>query len=869
MISKIDKWAKLATEIADGKAINWQHNKGDYSDDLELLHELNAISKICKALKQVPNVTEEIHTIQVLFNWGHLQVIKKIGEGSYSDVYKAYDPILDRNVALKLLKPEKIAAYQSRAFIQEARRIAKVRNRHVLAIHGASIHDSKAGMWSDLITGYTLKNQQHRCHNYQIKDLIKVFANLTDALIAVHGAGLIHGDIKPSNVMQDEKGQYLLMDFGAGSEDDIAQSDSPEYITGTPLLMAPELFSGHAISPASDIYAFGALLFKLATNQYPVTGNTILEVADAHKKRKYASLQKLRPDLPNSICQLINLMLVVDPQQSPTAIEIKQKLNWITRAPQRRNKRVIISVIFISMLAGIIISSYGFIQANQARKIAEDERNKAQQEQENSETVNSFIFDMLNSVSKFGKGREVRVADMLDVAAQDVSKKFASQPYSRAAIHSALGNSYLSLRLPENAQEQLHKSIVLKQQLYPKDYESTLYSQMQLAMVYKMMGKQQKSITQIEEVIAIAKLDFKKNDSFIHLAKIRLAEYFNDIGKLQQAENLLSILVKTMQEPEESSNNYPFLIMQTLAENYLLQSKYQQSELMAKKALLWYEKYPNKLQTNLMAIKSQIAFPLIRQGKFDQAETMLRDVLQLSESLFGQNNTGYVSALLNLGGLLQESGKFEEAMSLLQTAFDLSIKIQGHKSKMGIIIGTNLANIKVSLKDWEGGEKMMRLTLVKAQTSLGKNHPQTLLLENNLAELLNNTQRFETAEKLARETLNKVSNNLSEDHELGLISLDNLAVSLSGQQQYTKAQKIHQQLLEKMHNTIGKYSPSSLLATSHYVDTLIQSGQKVEAKIQLQKLLLLQKKVLGDKHVDTKKSINILNKLIELDKVTQ
>ena len=248
---------RIAEDLADGKVIDWESSKQSITGKRRLIDQLNAIARISAAYElnsqnshSEPSVAKE----QVVFEWGHLQVLEKIGEGSFGEVYRAYDSVLDREVALKLLKQDKLAPIQSRAFIQEARRLAKVRNRHVLAIHGANVHDSRVGMWSDLIDGINLAEKQSSENQakpgYSSSQLIQVIAALADALIAVHGAGLIHGDIKPSNVMQDSSNKLTLMDFGAGTEFSEDQLKSG-YLMGTLLYMAPELFQKNELSSAS------------------------------------------------------------------------------------------------------------------------------------------------------------------------------------------------------------------------------------------------------------------------------------------------------------------------------------------------------------------------------------------------------------------------------------------------------------------------------------------------------------------------------------------------------------------------------------------------------------------------------------------
>ncbi|MGJ8663359.1 MAG: serine/threonine protein kinase, partial [Marinicella sp.] len=305
MSDQNDHWEKLLNQLAEGSEVEWDTQEIKNRTDAELLAQLKKIHDIQKVFttqNSTPDQAED-KPLKTLFEWGHLQVLEKLGEGGYGEVFRSFDPVLNREVALKLLKPDQLATFHSKLFIEEAQRIARVRNRHVLAIHGAAVNDGRAGFWSDLIVGHTLVNQTHM----GLSGLLEVAASMSHALGAVHQAGLVHGDVKAANVMQDQNDQYVLMDFGAGLES--GSEHVSNHSIGSPLLMAPELFQEQPKSPATDMYALGCLLFKLACGQYPIQGENILDVAAAHEQHEYLQLQSLGTGLPGSMIHLIHQLI--------------------------------------------------------------------------------------------------------------------------------------------------------------------------------------------------------------------------------------------------------------------------------------------------------------------------------------------------------------------------------------------------------------------------------------------------------------------------------------------------------------------------------------------------------------------------------
>jgi eukaryotic-like serine/threonine-protein kinase len=198
--------------------------------------------------------------------WGDFQLLRRLGQGAFGEVWRAWDPVLEREVALKLLLPRGLNAEQELAtVVAEARAIARVRHPNIVSVYGVDRREGRVGFWSDFVRGRTLSEIVRVDGPLPARETTLIGVALCDALEAVHHAGLLHRDIKASNAMQDENGRVLLMDFGL-SQDSHRSSE----IAGTPNYMSPELRSGRPPTVQSDIYALGVLLLFLATGAYPL-----------------------------------------------------------------------------------------------------------------------------------------------------------------------------------------------------------------------------------------------------------------------------------------------------------------------------------------------------------------------------------------------------------------------------------------------------------------------------------------------------------------------------------------------------------------------------------------------------------------------
>ena len=136
---------------------------------------------------------------------------------------------------------------------------------------------------------------------------------LCQALAAVHAAGLVHRDVKAQNVMRENGGRVVLMDFGAGLQLSDGQSRAGS-VTGTPLYLAPEVLEHGETSVQSDIYSLGVLLYHLVTNDYPVHGQTPAELIDAHKQGRVRHLRDVAPALPAWFVRAIERAIAPNPR---------------------------------------------------------------------------------------------------------------------------------------------------------------------------------------------------------------------------------------------------------------------------------------------------------------------------------------------------------------------------------------------------------------------------------------------------------------------------------------------------------------------------------------------------------------------------
>ncbi|AVP95936.1 hypothetical protein C7S18_01410 [Ahniella affigens] len=269
------------------------------------LEGLRLIEDVARAFRGqgMPGETE---TRPVAFTWNGLQVTERLGAGSYGDVWRAFDPWLEREVALKLFRGHASAG------LDEARRLARLRHHNVLSVLGCAIADDRAGLWSELIEGNTLADLITRGGPLSAAETMRVGRDLAQALVAVHGAGLVHGDIKASNVMRERGGRIVLMDFGAGGEARLLAAQRVR--SGTLAYLAPEVLDGAPASQQSDLFALIVLLHLLYRGHLPWSADSALELRRAQNVPPQL-LPKQGDPIEQHLCRMIAQGLSVDPRK--------------------------------------------------------------------------------------------------------------------------------------------------------------------------------------------------------------------------------------------------------------------------------------------------------------------------------------------------------------------------------------------------------------------------------------------------------------------------------------------------------------------------------------------------------------------------
>lgn len=348
----------LAQAITDETPVDWSAAEAATPGRLDVVRNLQTLAEIAEVgRRSAPGSSVEPTT--ALFSWGHLSVLEKLGAGSFADVFRARDTVLGREVALKLRRAPADDG-GSRRWLDESSRLARVRHPNVLVVHGAAVHDGRAGIWTDLVHGHTLEDLVAERGALGAREATLIGIDLCGALAAVHAAGLIHGDLKTRNVMRvgdsltaDGSGRIVLMDFGSASE----AGNNDLFPLGTPLACAPELLAGAPANAGTDLYALGVLLYRLVTGRYPVAASSLSELESKLARAERTPLRTARPDLPPDFVNVVERALALSPaERFASAAEFERALVETLPRPSEAGVRRSFPVARVALAAVVLLA---------------------------------------------------------------------------------------------------------------------------------------------------------------------------------------------------------------------------------------------------------------------------------------------------------------------------------------------------------------------------------------------------------------------------------------------------------------------------------------------------------------------------------
>lgn len=618
-----------------------------------------------------------------LSTWGPFERLQPIGRGAFGMVYRAWDPRLERDVALKLLRPRRGDVGQG-MLLEEARMMARVRHPNVVPVYGVEAHDGRIGFWSEFIAGQTLAALVAAQGPMSPREAALAGIEICQALGAVHAAGLLHQDIKAENVMREIGGRILLMDFGLSRLAADATSGA-----GTPLYMAPELLAGSPASHASDLYALGVLLFFLISGKFPYTSDSLRQLRQSSASTSgRTALLDARPGLPIALARAVESACHPDPSRRPASagalgLLLAEALDPPRNPPSTR-RRVLIG---FSLALAAAIATNGYLayrnrsaqSASQAPdKFLEAQRLIARFDQPGNldrtlQLLNEVIQDdpafalafALRAQANATHYVTTRDKKFLDLAFADANQALALN-HDLSPVYVTLGNLHMRTGKRDLAAQELQRAISLDP-TNPAAHRT-------MAALLEQQGRPPEARASYQKAVDLAPDDWQN-----HFA---LGGSLNRAGHFQEA-------LVPLQRANELAPDNP-LVLNNLGHTYLQLEQFLQAETALKRAVAIAPRYLGY---------ANLGLSLKMQGKYTESIGMFLKAVELNPTHF--------QAWGDVAGAYLWDGNRPEADKYFRKAIELGEQARATNPKDARLLAL-LANYKVAVGDTQPGLSLSR-----------------------------------------------------------------------------------------------------------------------------------------------------------------
>jgi serine/threonine-protein kinase len=658
---------------------------------------------------------------------GTIRVHKLLGEGGMGAVYAGFDERLRREVALKAVRADSLTSNGRARLLSEARVLSRLNHPNICTIYDFVNGEATDFLVLELIRGKTLREAIQEGIDPAAR--LGVAERIADALVAAHAQGIIHRDLKSSNVMLTWDGGVKVLDFGIArlGEDDDASSapgidpdrtlffipeseesfhfarTAPGKVVGTAGCMSPEQARGEEVSVASDMYSFGLLLQELFTGTPAYRpGLDGIELLREVQKGRTLPVTGVETHLTSLIESLKSLA----PEGRPSAAEALQTLRWIGEKPRRRNRMLAAGVALLLVTAGI--GEYTW-DLRRERDMAVHARQAAELSRRQGDEIATFLTDLFK-VSDPGeaRGSTVTARELLDQGARRVRRDLRGQPRVQARLLDTIGLVYLKLGLYGESRPLLEGALRLRRQ--PGGDTLDLSASLEHLAILDQAQNRPEAEARYQEALRlregklgrrnpeVAKLlsnlgvlhavrgDLPKAERFFRESlaireatlgplNLDIATSLNNLGMVRsnQGDNKQgeALLLRGLKIREQAlAPDHPDLAanLEALAVIYGSESRLADAEHLHRRALAIWEKALGPSHPQMALILTNLAQCLMGEGRTGEAEALLRRAIQIRQTALGLHHPNLALSLKALADLYRDQKRYAESEDLYRRA---------------------------------------------------------------------------------------------------------------------------------------------------------------------------------------------------------
>jgi eukaryotic-like serine/threonine-protein kinase len=797
---------------------------------------------------------------------GRYVVLSKLGAGGMGVVHAAYDPELDRKVALKLLLPSADRAGETEGhtrLLREAQALAKLQHPNVVVVHDVGTHDERVWLAMEFVEGQTL-GAWLRESSRSWKEIVEVIGDAGRGIAAAHASDILHRDLKPDNIMVATDGRVRVMDFGLArsrSKQPTMQSTRHEHdalekrvealslqvtragsLLGTPAYMAPEQFLGEEVGPPADQYSLCVTLWEALFGVRPHRGKSVFELAAAVLEgRRDPPPSEVR--IPAWLRRVVDRGLSVDPEKRWPSVEAL--IETLQCGAIRARRRRATTVVGVATLAGAMV--LGWQQLDRRSRIAACERAGTSIEDVwNAETRESVYTAIANTGVSYAADTAEKVMPWLDRQADEWAK-LRTELCLDLRVHDIMDEAVYERGLwcLEDRRMELEGLIAELARPGVTSVEKAVQATAGLRSVAPCAS--------IDLLARMPDLPLRGREE-VRLLRLELsrAMALRNTGSYTQGLESVSRIV----ERADSLGWPPLLTEARRLQGDLLEvtGDYVNAEQVLETA--FFEAAGAEAQELVARIAEQLTYTVgVGLARHEDGLRWSRHAKVALDALPDVSGTREATHLDHVGLVLWRMGRFDEARALHEQSAALLEDALGaaHPRLAGTL--THLASAQHALGKLEEAVALRRRAVEILEAAVGAEHPELAIALNGLGITLLDLGAYEEAEAVHGRTLHIFEQAFGPEHPKVAGSLVNLGNTHLMRGAPRDASALYERALPIFERALGPEHPNLAAVFTTLGMANAALGEHDLAEERHQRALSIREKVLGVDHIDVAQSL--------------
>jgi tetratricopeptide (TPR) repeat protein/tRNA A-37 threonylcarbamoyl transferase component Bud32 len=758
------------------------------------------------------------------------RVLRPHARGGLGAVFVALDAELHREVALKrILDSHADDPVSRQRFLMEAEVTGGLEHPGIVPVYALGTYDGGRPFYAmRFIRGDSLKEAIGRFHaderlkadpgrrSLELRQLLRRFTDVCNAIEYAHSRGVLHRDIKPGNVIVGKHGETLVVDWGlakaVGRSDGDPASDErplvpssasgsaetlPGSALGTPAYMSPEQAAGELdrLGPWSDVYSLGATLYCLLTGRAPFEQGDVGAILRAVREGAFPPPRQLEPGIdraleavclkamarepegrygrPRALAEDVERWMADEPVSAWREPMARRLGRWTRRhRPLVAGSAGLLAAATVGLATGAlllgranVLIERGRLEALANLEKARAEEAKAKRSEAEATAVLTFFRDKVLAVARpegleGGLGKDITLHSALDAAEPGIAAGFAARPVIEAAIRDTLGTSYWHLGEFDRAIRQHERARALREAALGTRHLDTLHSMNELANAYAEAGRNDDAIALYERALELQKqLEGPDHPHTLELLN-NLAISYKDAGRTDEAIAMHRQTLELRKAKLGPDHTETFRSLNNLASTYMEAGRVADAIPLFEESVRLYSANLGRDHPDTLGPMSNLANAYRADGRFQEAIALGEKVVGFQEAKLGRDHPYTVSALGVLATIYRDAGRLDKAIALYEETLRLGKAKLGADHPDTLTKMNNLANAYRDAGRVAEAIPLFEEALRLRKAKSGPGHPNTIIGMGNLANAYRDAGRlgeaiplFESALRTSRESL--------------------------------------------------------------------------------------------------------------------